>query len=125
MRETKLPCHGSIFDSWCQGFFDACDVVATMPPDSIFAECLTEIVDRGKDFLLFGHISHKEDPIAKRLGSEGWLKILPSLDKRGKILLAENGDLPEKDWWRDETGQLRAALPELVWYTSLDIPGRR
>ena len=68
MRETKLPCHGSIFDSWCQSFFDACDVVATMPPDSIFAECLTEIVDRGKDFLLFGHISHKEDPIAKWLG---------------------------------------------------------
>ena len=125
MRETKLPCHGSIFDSWCQSFFDACDVVATMPPDSIFAECLTEIVDRGKDFLLFGHISHKEDPIAKRLGSEGRLKILPSLDKRGKILLPENGDLPEKDWWRDETGQLRAALPELVWYTSLDVPGRR
>lgn len=121
MREEPAPCRGSVEEPWVQALFGTYDIVATMPPDSLFDECLSLTSAYGKGFLFLGHAVHMEDGPAMDLARAGKLRAFPGLGGRAKITLPGGGPRPIRNWWRDETGTIRAGLPDLLWYTNLSL----
>ena len=102
---------------------DEADIVVTNPPFSLFREYITQLVNKGKKFIIIGNqnvIKYKE--------------IFPMFIQNKVWIGYKFGDMsfrvpdyfePRKTrYWQDETGQKWRSMGNICWFTNLDIKKR-
>lgn len=119
--DMDIPSHGDILEPFSQDLMEKCDVIATMPPDSLFDDVLLFAVEMGKKFLLLGHIRHGGDGTGRDLLARGGMWMRPGLGGKITVSLSVGGPLPDSGWWRDDGLAVQAASGDLAWFGNLEV----
>lgn len=107
----------------CLEYLEACDIVVTNPPFSLFKEIVMTILQYGKKFLLIGNqnaITYKEIfPLIQN--NQVWTGY-----KFGemKFRVPQNSQPRKYRYWVDKDGQKWRSLGNAMWLTNLDIDRR-
>ncbi len=123
IKKTDLQQNGDFRSPECIEILQACDIVCTNPPFSLFREYAAILIENKKDYLIIGsqnNITYKE--------------IFPYLMENKMWLGYNSGDMAFKvpSWyearntryWVDETGQKWRSMGNICWFTNLDTTKR-
>ena len=116
---TRLPCNGDFRSSACIELLEEADIVVTNPPFSLFREYITQLVERGKKFVViapFSGLKYRETfPFFKEnkiwLGYTSPKLFRVPIGSTGRSVFVENGVSYQK-------------FGNVCWITNFDIAKR-
>lgn len=116
---TALEGDGDFRSDECMALLDEADIVVTNPPFSLMTEYLTTLLDRGKSFLVVGHLNQAlyADMFPFVRSGRLWLGT-----NSGHFWFRVPAHYPEKatDYRQDADGQKWRRMGGICWFTNLD-----
>ncbi|MEQ1703648.1 MAG: adenine-specific methyltransferase EcoRI family protein, partial [Ilumatobacteraceae bacterium] len=116
---TALQGDGDFRSEECVALLDEADIVVTNPPFSLMTDYLTTLLERGKSFLVLGHLNQAlyADLFPYVRGGQLWLGA-----NSGHFWFRVPDDYPEKstDYRVDADGQKWRRMGGICWFTNLD-----
>lgn len=115
----KLKGDGDFRSTECISYLNACDIVVTNPPFSLFKEIVSLIMNHNKKFLLIANqnaITYKEIfPLIQR-------NLVWTGYQFGemKFRVPDSSEPRETRYWVDENGQKWRSLGNAMWLTNID-----
>lgn len=122
-KRTELLQNGDFRSPESLAALDACDIVVTNPPFSLFREFVATILDHKKCFLIIGNqnAAAYKDMLQHIKNNEVWLGY-----QSGNMVFKVPPDSEPRAvrYWQDETGQKWRSLGNVCWFTNLDTTKR-
>ena len=116
---TPLEGDGDFRSDECMAALDEADIVVTNPPFSLIVEYLTTLLERGKSFLVVGHLNQAlyADLFPYIQGGRLWLGV-----NSGHFWFRVPDHYPPKDtdYRQDPDGQKWRRMGGICWFTNLD-----
>lgn len=125
VRKERAQGNGDFRSPEVVALLDEHDLVVTNPPFSLFREHITQLLDRGKDFVILGNMNAivcREVFPAIASGRVGWGPSIRSGDRPFRV--PADYPLAASRCWEDEDGTRWVRVKGVRWFTTLDHHGR-
>jgi len=122
--ETPIPCNGDFRSATCIELLKQADIVVTNPPFGLFREYIDQLMEYGKKFLVMGSMEAITYKNVFPLLMENKIWVGYGFNKTMAFRVPDGYRYDVKMTEKINDGNHYGKVPEITWFTNLDIPKR-
>lgn len=122
--KTPIPCNGDFRSATCIELLKQADIVVTNPPFGLFREYIDQLMEYGKKFLVMGSMEAITYKNVFPLLMENKIWVGYGFNKTMAFRVPDGYRYDVKMTEKINDGWHYGKVPEITWFTNLDIPKR-